>query len=109
MYCKCSIESVKVNGDNLEIEFVPVGAYYIENGEKYYALFSEKEGDLCGTAKLISYEIDKNLKAILNKATEAANIICASMLVAAKTSGARVLLKVDDSKGPIEIIGVSLI
>lgn len=109
MYCKCSIESVKVNGDNLEIEFVPVGAYYIENGEKYYALFSEKEEDLCGTAKLISYEKDKNLKAILNKATETANVIYASMLLVAKMGRASVLLNVKEPESTSEINGVSLI
>lgn len=109
MYCKCSIESVKVNGDVLEIEFLPVGSYCIENREKFYALFTEKEEDMNGDAKLISYEIDKKLKAIFNKVTETANVICASMLLAAKTGGVRVLLNVDVSKTPIEVIGVSLI
>ena len=109
MFCKCSIESVKVNVDNLELEFVPVEAYCIENKEKFYALFSEKEEDLCGAAKLIPYEIDKKLKAILKSITNSANVIYASMFVAAKTGGGRVLLNVKDPDGASEIIGVALV
>lgn len=90
MYCECLIESAIVEGSNLKVKFVPVGAYCIEHEDKTYALFVEKSGDLKGKGQVKSYASKDKLEVVLNNATKEKNSLYAGMLFAAKVGGSRI-------------------